>query len=51
MLPSARACWAKRAIALHGTAAVRFFYDEKHIHRQDALPQPVIDTLFGRGAG
>jgi fatty-acid peroxygenase len=40
----------KKAIALHGPAAVRFFYDEKHIHRQNALPQPVIDTLFGRGA-
>ncbi|MBQ1116497.1 cytochrome P450 [Streptomyces anulatus] len=40
----------KKAIALHGPAAVRFFYDEKHIRRQEALPQPVIDTLFGRGA-
>ncbi|OLO29545.1 cytochrome P450 [Streptomyces sp. MNU77] len=40
----------KRAIALHGPAAVRFFYDERHIRRQDALPQPVIDTLFGQGA-
>ncbi|CAM5286055.1 MULTISPECIES: cytochrome P450 [Streptomyces] len=40
----------KKAIALHGPAAVRFFYDEQHIHRQDALPQPVIDTLFGQGA-
>lgn len=40
----------KRAIALHGPAAVRFFYDEHHIRRTDALPQPVIDTLFGRGA-
>ncbi|MER7698032.1 cytochrome P450 [Streptomyces sp. NPDC096095] len=40
----------KRAIALHGPAAVRFFYDEEHIHRHDALPGPVIDTLFGRGA-
>ncbi|MFH9118588.1 cytochrome P450 [Streptomyces globisporus] len=40
----------KKAIALHGPAAVRFFYDEKHIRRSDALPQPVIDTLFGRGA-
>lgn len=40
----------KRAIALHGPAAVRFFYDEQHIRRQDALPQPVIDTLFGQGA-
>ncbi|MFH9133787.1 cytochrome P450 [Streptomyces sp. NPDC017524] len=40
----------KKAIALHGPAAVRFFYDEKHIRRHDALPRPVIDTLFGRGA-
>ncbi|MDW4903457.1 cytochrome P450 [Streptomyces californicus] len=40
----------KKTIALHGPAAVRFFYDEQHIHRHDALPQPVIDTLFGRGA-
>lgn len=40
----------KKAIALHGPAAVRFFYDEQHIHRHEALPQPVIDTLFGRGA-
>ncbi|WP_069741984.1 cytochrome P450 [Streptomyces sp. EN23] len=40
----------KKAIALHGPAAVRFFYDEQHIHRQDALPRPVIDTLFGQGA-
>lgn len=29
---------------------MRFFYDEKHTLRHDALPQPVIDTLVGRGA-
>lgn len=40
----------KRTIALHGPAAVRFFYDEHRIHRHSALPEPVIDTLFGRGA-
>ncbi|MFI9027835.1 cytochrome P450 [Streptomyces sp. NPDC053560] len=40
----------KPAIALHGIDAVRFFYDESHIHRRDALPGPVLDTLFGRGA-
>lgn len=40
----------KPAIALHGTDAVRFFYDESNIHRRDALPGPVLDTLFGRGA-
>ncbi|MFG2570749.1 cytochrome P450 [Streptomyces sp. NPDC048567] len=40
----------KRVIALHGPAAVRFFYDENHIHRHGTLPEPVIDTLFGQGA-
>lgn len=40
----------RRTIALHGPAAVRFFYDEAHIHRHGALPEPVIDTLFGQGA-
>ncbi|MFJ8666476.1 cytochrome P450 [Streptomyces sp. NPDC093600] len=38
------------AIALHGPEAVRFFYDEQHVRRHDALPGPVLDTLFGRGA-
>lgn len=40
----------KPAIALHGPAAVRFFYDESHVHRRSALPEPVINTLFGQGA-
>ncbi|WP_299537143.1 cytochrome P450 [uncultured Streptomyces sp.] len=40
----------KPAIALHGPEAVRFFYDEDHVHRRAALPEPVVDTLFGRGA-
>ncbi|MFB7555102.1 hypothetical protein [Streptomyces brevispora] len=40
----------KRAIALHGPAAGRFFYEAHHIHRHSALPEPVIDTLFARGA-
>ncbi|MFC8536624.1 cytochrome P450 [Streptomyces sp. NPDC057249] len=40
----------RRVIALHGPAAVRFFYDEDHIRRHGALPEPVIDTLFGQGA-
>ncbi|MEV4946413.1 cytochrome P450 [Streptomyces sp. NPDC053755] len=38
------------AVALHGPDAVRFFYDEEHVRRHDALPGPVLDTLFGRGA-
>ncbi|MGW0389997.1 cytochrome P450 [Streptomyces sp. NPDC003042] len=40
----------RSAIALHGQAAVEFFYDERHVLRQGALPGPVLDTLFGRGA-
>ncbi|WP_326701162.1 cytochrome P450 [Streptomyces sp. NBC_01754] len=40
----------RRAIALHGPAAARFFYDGDRVHRHAALPQPVIDTLFGQGA-
>ncbi|MFE8009460.1 cytochrome P450 [Streptomyces sp. NPDC057418] len=40
----------KNAVALHGPEAVHFFYDESHIERHGALPGPVLDTLFGRGA-
>ncbi|MGC5364289.1 cytochrome P450 [Streptomyces sp. DT24] len=40
----------KPAIALHGVDAVRFFYDETHVRRTSALPEPVVDTLFGQGA-
>ncbi|MFD0851920.1 cytochrome P450, partial [Actinomadura adrarensis] len=35
---------------LHGPDAVRFFYDEDHIVRNPALPEPVLSTLFGHGA-
>ncbi|MER7521098.1 cytochrome P450 [Streptomyces sp. NPDC126499] len=35
---------------LHGPEAVSFFYDERHARRGGALPGPVLDTLFGRGA-
>ncbi|MFC9294133.1 cytochrome P450 [Streptomyces sp. NPDC057011] len=38
------------AVLLHGPEAVAFFYDEGHVQRQDALPAPVLDTIFGRGA-
>ncbi|MDJ0385601.1 cytochrome P450 [Streptomyces sp. G-G2] len=37
-------------IALHGPEAIVFFYDEQNIRRTSALPEPVLDTLFGRGA-
>ncbi|MEU6990963.1 cytochrome P450 [Streptomyces sp. NPDC046465] len=40
----------KKAVALHGPEAVRFFYDENHVERHGALPGPILDTLFGRGA-
>ncbi|MDY0810630.1 cytochrome P450 [Kitasatospora purpeofusca] len=38
------------AVALHGPDAVRFFYDERHVRRNGALPEPVKSTLFGHGA-
>ncbi|WP_328623043.1 cytochrome P450 [Streptomyces sp. NBC_00354] len=37
-------------IALRGPEAVAFFYDEDHVARAAALPDPVLDTLFGHGA-
>src|SRR4051812_15913374 len=40
----------QRAVALCGPAAARFFYDETHVRRSTAIPLPVQDTLFGRGA-
>jgi fatty-acid peroxygenase len=40
----------RRGVALHGPEAVRFFYDERNVRRSGALPGPVLDTLFGRGA-
>lgn len=40
----------QQAVALHGPEAVHFFYDERHVERQTALPGPVLSTLFGHGA-
>ncbi|MFL9652575.1 cytochrome P450 [Streptomyces sp. PB17] len=37
-------------LAVRGPEAVRFFYDESHVHRHGAVPAPVLDTLFGQGA-
>ncbi|WP_229075050.1 cytochrome P450 [Actinoplanes sp. DH11] len=39
-----------RAVALRGPEAVRFFYDESHVRRHGAIPEPVQGTLFGHGA-
>ncbi|MET7359897.1 cytochrome P450 [Streptomyces sp. NPDC005562] len=48
--PVACRLMGKRAVAIHGPEAVRFFYDESHVERRGALPGPLLDTLFGRGA-
>ncbi|MGP3690331.1 cytochrome P450 [Streptomyces sp. IBSNAI002] len=37
-------------IALRGPEAVGFFYQEDHVVRAAALPDPVLATLFGHGA-
>jgi fatty-acid peroxygenase len=39
-----------RAVALSGPSAVPFFYDESHVRRRGAVPEPVQGTLFGHGA-
>lgn len=38
------------ALALRGPEAVRFFYDERNVHRHRAIPEPVLSTLFGHEA-
>ncbi|MEU9374371.1 cytochrome P450 [Streptomyces sp. NPDC048255] len=38
------------AALLHGREAVALFYDEDRVQRHGAVPVPVLDTLFGRGA-
>ncbi|SEQ15859.1 cytochrome P450 [Streptomyces radiopugnans] len=40
----------KPTVALRGPEAVRFVYDERHVRRGPALPEPVKSTLFGHGA-
>ena len=40
----------QRAVGLCGPDAARFFYDEEHVRRHTAIPWPVQNTLFGRGA-
>ncbi|MER8187227.1 cytochrome P450 [Kitasatospora sp. NPDC094015] len=48
--PVARARLVGRPVAaLHGPDAVRFFYDERHVRRAGALPEPARSTLFGHG--
>jgi fatty-acid peroxygenase len=40
----------QRAVGLCGPEAARFFYDEEHVTRRTAIPEPVQSTLFGHGA-
>jgi fatty-acid peroxygenase len=40
----------QRAIGIGGPDAAELFYDSTRFERHSALPAPVIDTLFGRGA-
>jgi fatty-acid peroxygenase len=37
-------------LGLEGPDAARFFYDEQHVRRSHAIPEPVQGTLFGKGA-
>src|SRR3954452_21069938 len=39
----------RRAVGREGPAGTRFFYDESHVRRAGALPEPVSGTLFGKG--
>src|SRR5947209_8730685 len=38
------------AAVVEGPDGVRWFYDEDHVRRAGALPEPVLGTLFGKGA-
>ncbi|RBY97984.1 cytochrome P450 [Blastococcus sp. TF02-8] len=38
------------AVGIEGPDAARFLYDEQHVRRSHALPEPVQATLFGKGA-
>jgi fatty-acid peroxygenase len=37
-------------LAIEGPEATRFLYDEAHVRRAHAIPEPVQATLFGKGA-
>jgi fatty-acid peroxygenase len=40
----------RRTLGVAGPAGARFLYDEDHVRRSGALPEPVVSTLFGHGA-
>ena len=59
-LPDARRARGGRTVAarlgglpvlgIEGPDAARFLYDEDHVRRSHAIPEPVQGTLFGKGA-
>src|SRR5215203_4740367 len=59
-LPGRRRAQGRRTVAtrlgglpvvgIEGPDAARFLYDEDHVRRAHALPEPVQATLFGKGA-
>jgi fatty-acid peroxygenase len=59
-LPDKRRAGGRRTVAtrlgglpvtgIEGPDAARFLYDEDHVRRAHAIPEPVQGTLFGKGA-
>jgi fatty-acid peroxygenase len=59
-LPDGRRARGRRTVAarlgglpvlgIEGPDAARFLYDEDHVRRSHAIPEPVQGTLFGKGA-
>ena len=41
---------ALKVLGIEGPDAARFLYDENHVRRAHAIPEPVQATLFGKGA-
>ncbi len=39
-----------KVLGIEGPEAARFLYDENHVRRAHAIPEPVQGTLFGKGA-
>ncbi|MGY5882641.1 cytochrome P450 [Modestobacter lacusdianchii] len=40
----------RQTLGVEGPGGARFLYDERHVRRSGALPEPVVSTLFGHGA-
>jgi fatty-acid peroxygenase len=49
-MPVSMRLLGRPAVAIGGPTAARFFYEPGTVERHDAIPGPVLDTLFGRGA-